>query len=105
MEKDSEMLRTEFEALKQENQRLKRDVENLTRELHQRRSKPQIDASMVEILKQQIQVCTEDFNTERKDREKAVNRAKQLSDEVNRLINEVSSLMLIGFKNKLIVDK
>ncbi|XP_059171564.1 putative uncharacterized protein MYH16 [Physella acuta] len=103
---DSEMLRTELEALKQENQRLKRDVENLTRELHQRRSQPQYDASMVEILKQQIQVCTEDFNTERKDREQAVNRAKQLSDEVNRLINENENLkkdleMLKSLKNPL----
>ncbi|CAL1547678.1 unnamed protein product [Lymnaea stagnalis] len=85
---DMENLRAETEILRLENQRLKYDVENLTRESKQRRPQPEMDHGLVEILKQQIQVCTEDFNTERKDREQAVNRAKALQDEVNRLKNE-----------------
>lgn len=85
---EMENIRAETDVLRIENQRLKYDVENLTRELHQRRLQPDMDHSLVEILKQQIQVCTEDFNTERKDREQAVNRAKALQDEVNRLKNE-----------------
>lgn len=78
-----------IEAKDIENENLRKDIANLTREVNKLRAQPQYDMSIVEILKQQIQVCTEDFNTERKDREHAVNRAKQLQEEVNKLTNEV----------------
>ena len=64
-------------------------VEEHQRTINQLRQKPQIDPSMVEILKQQIQVCTEDFNNERKDHEQAVNKGKQLQAEVDELKVEV----------------
>ncbi|KAH9499285.1 hypothetical protein Btru_003609 [Bulinus truncatus] len=93
MERKMEMERIESEATKMENAKLKHDIDNLTRETLQRRQQPpQFDPSIVEILKQQIQVCTEDFNTERKDREQAVNRAKILQDDNNRLNQEIVRL-------------
>ncbi|RUS73091.1 hypothetical protein EGW08_019152, partial [Elysia chlorotica] len=85
----------EIEAWKQEadlnraeNVRLVQIVEDLQRTLNQLRQKPHIDPSMVEILKQQIQVCTEDFNNERKDHEQALNQKKQLQAEVEKLKEE-----------------
>uniref|UniRef100_A0A0B6ZLP0 CCHC NOA-type domain-containing protein n=1 Tax=Arion vulgaris TaxID=1028688 RepID=A0A0B6ZLP0_9EUPU len=86
--KETEGLRSAFENKELENQNLRRDIANLTREITRLRSQPQFDMSLVEILKQQIQVCTEDFNTERKDREHAINRIKQLQEDINRLNNE-----------------
>lgn len=82
-------LKSEIEAWKQEaelnrgeNMRLAHIVEDLQRALRQ---KPQIDPSMIEILKQQIQVCTEDFNNERKDHQQVLTQKKQLQDEVEEL--------------------
>ena len=72
-----------------ENAQLRQELDRLNRELQAKRSQPQIDVSLVEILKQQIQVCTDDFNSERKDREEAVNRSKELENDVKRLLAEV----------------
>nr|KAI8768540.1 hypothetical protein BgiMline_000563 [Biomphalaria glabrata] len=88
LEKKIEMDRLQFEALQLENMRFKEDIDHLSRETLKRQQQ-QFDPSIVEILKQQIQVCTEDFNTERKDREQAVNRSKILQDENNRLNQEI----------------
>ncbi|GFN88646.1 tnfaip3-interacting protein 2 [Plakobranchus ocellatus] len=85
-------LRGEIEAWKQEaeskraeNMRLVHYVEELQVTLSQLQQKPQIDPSIVEILKQQIQVCTEDFTNERKDHEAAINKNKLLQREVEGL--------------------
>ncbi|XP_005089873.1 protein CROWDED NUCLEI 4 isoform X2 [Aplysia californica] len=85
------LLRVHLDHKEAENVQLRRSVQEcdkLKQEVAAQRQQPQFDMSIVEILKQQIQVCTEDFNNERKDREKAVNKAKQLQEEVNRLLAE-----------------
>lgn len=49
------------------------------------------DLETIAALKAQIQVCTEDFETERQDRAKAQARAHLLQEEVNNLRVEVGS--------------
>lgn len=93
---EGEELQGALNAKEMENQTLKHQIMNLTREINKFRLQPPVDVSIIEILKQQIQVCTEDFNTERKDREHAVNKAKQLQDELNRVFNEVSVRQLFS---------
>ncbi|CAG5120537.1 unnamed protein product [Candidula unifasciata] len=88
LNKEGEELQGALNAKEMENQTLKHQIMNLTREINKLRLQPPVDVSLIEILKQQIQVCTEDFNTERKDREHAVNKAKQLQDELNRVVSE-----------------
>lgn len=46
-------------------------------------------ANTIEALKAQIQLCTEDFATERRDREGAQSRIIQLQTEVEQLRREV----------------
>ena len=86
----------EIVHLRQEMGRLREQIGQMGREVMAKRSQPQFDASIVEILKQQIQVCTEDFNTERRDREQAVIKGKQLQEQVHKLYTEVSVSFIIG---------
>lgn len=41
------------------------------------------DAETISALKAQIQICTEDFESERRDREKAQNRVTELETELS----------------------
>ncbi|XP_041371109.1 TNFAIP3-interacting protein 2-like [Gigantopelta aegis] len=72
-------------------------IEKLKAELEQSRAEKQRlqtmvvtsdDAATIEALKAQIQICTEDFETERQDREKAQNIIGQLQSELNKLKKE-----------------
>ncbi|GFS16673.1 TNFAIP3-interacting protein 2 [Elysia marginata] len=85
LKNEIEVWKQEAEMNRAENMRYVQIVEELQRTLYQMRQKPQIDPSMVEILKQQIQVCTEDFNNERKDHEIVLRKKKELQAEVEDL--------------------
>ncbi|XP_046379118.1 TNFAIP3-interacting protein 2-like [Haliotis rufescens] len=59
------------------------------------------DLETIAALKAQIQVCTEDFETERQDRAKAQARAHLLQEEVNNLRVENNQLRCSGNQNLL----
>jgi len=48
------------------------------------------DTEIMEALKAQIQICTEDFESERKDREKAQNKIAHLQSELETVKSEVN---------------
>lgn len=49
-------------------------------------------SEVIEALKAQVQICTEDFESERKDREKAQNKVVRLEGELSQLRKECESL-------------
>ncbi|WAR21821.1 TNIP2-like protein, partial [Mya arenaria] len=110
LSKETEHHKRLLTQLVSERDRFKREFENaheqiggLKAEMRQLRSAPAMnggsggggrtDASeTIEALKAQIQICTEDFESERRDRERAQNKVSRLETETTRLRKEIESL-------------
>ena len=68
----------------QEMEKLRGELDN-----SQQGSRLSSNAEIIEALKAQIQICTEDFESERKDREKAQARISQLEVDLEQIRREV----------------
>lgn len=81
---------------------LKRDLDNangvitdLRKEIQELKRRPEAgtahdSSETINALKAQIRICTEDFESERRDRERAVNKISRLEHELERVRKEVS---------------
>lgn len=69
------------------NSHLTQEVEKLREEVNSRREGTCLSSNSesIEALKHQIQICTEDFEYERSDREKAQHRISQLEEEMRQI--------------------
>ncbi|XP_048745744.2 TNFAIP3-interacting protein 2-like [Ostrea edulis] len=69
------------------NSHLTQEVEKLREEVNSRREGTCLSSNSesIEALKHQIQICTEDFEYERSDREKAQHRISQLEEEMKQI--------------------
>lgn len=72
------------------NSHLTQEVEKLREEVNSRREGTCLSSNSesIEALKHQIQICTEDFEYERSDREKAQHRISQLEEEMRQIKSE-----------------
>ena len=72
------------------NSHLTQEVEKRREEVNSRREGTCLSSNSesIEALKHQIQICTEDFEYERSDREKAQHRISQLEEEMRQIKSE-----------------
>ena len=53
---------------------------------------------LVRVLQAQVQICTEDFESERRDRERAQSKVTRLEAEISKYKKEVDYTMSIGIE-------
>lgn len=84
-EEEANQLRNILVAREAEMEQMKNEISILSRP-----GLSHVDTSTIEILKAQIQVCTEDFEKERQDRQVALRQVDSLKDKLSKLQRDVS---------------
>ncbi|XP_062602200.1 centrosomal protein of 55 kDa-like [Saccostrea cucullata] len=87
MENQKKEFETKLNEALTYNSHLTQEVEKLREEMNSRREGTCLSSNSesIEALKHQIQICTEDFEYERSDREKAQHRISQLEEEMRQV--------------------
>ncbi|XP_061177821.1 NF-kappa-B essential modulator-like [Saccostrea echinata] len=87
MENQKKEFETKLNEALTYNSHLTQEVEKLREEVNSRREGTCLSSNSesIEALKHQIQICTEDFEYERSDREKAQHRISQLEEEMRQI--------------------
>jgi len=90
-------LNVEKSQMQLENQHLREELTRVREEMTRLRNQPrprQVDEEHVQMLEQQIQICTEDFQQERGDREKAQAKVAELETEVDLLKRQLEQFQM-----------
>ncbi|XP_052227618.1 optineurin-like isoform X2 [Dreissena polymorpha] len=88
--RDYELSKRDMENAAGQITALKKEIAELSKSGH--RKQRESESETINALKAQIQICTEDFESERRDRERAQNKLGRLENEIEHLRKENASL-------------